>query len=199
MTTADEGARNRVGRPRDEALTERIIEAARDELAAAGVDGFSVRQVARRAGVTRKAVTSRWPEPGQLLNDALGAIDDLTFEPTGDLSADLTRLGESFIAGLASGALDLQLRVTADAPQHPEVYEALQTHVQEPMSHAVVRAFKAAQLSGQVREGDVTWLVRGFVGALLARTFQGPHRASPSSHEVRELVAEVRLWCRPDT
>lgn len=198
MTTADDGARNRVGRPRDETLTARIVEAARDELAAVGVDGFSVRQVARRAGVTRKAIASRWPDAGQLLNDALGAIDDLRFEPTGDLTADLTVLGELFIAGLSSGALDLQLRVTADAPEHPEVYEALQTHVQEPMSHAVVRAFKAAQSSGQVRDGDVTWLVRGFVGALLARTFQGPERTWPSSQELRELVAEVRMWSRPE-
>ncbi|MCV7282399.1 TetR/AcrR family transcriptional regulator [Mycolicibacterium flavescens] len=187
----------RPGRPRDEALTGRILDAARDELTAAGVDGFSIRQVARRAGVTRKAVTARWAGADELLHDAMGAIDELEFEPTGDLERDLTELGRKFIDGLASGALDLQLRVTADAPQHPEVYEALQQHVLLPMSRALVAAFKSAQTSGQVRDGDISWLVRGFVGALLAQTFQLPGRVAPSEQDLRELIVEVKRWSRP--
>ncbi len=186
-----------MGRPRDETLTRRILDAAREELTAAGVDGFSIRQVARRAQVTRKAVAVRWSSAEELLLDAMGAIDELTFEPTGDLERDLTELGRKFIAGLESGALDLQLRVTADAPQHPEVYASLQQHVLLPMSRALVATFKAAQVSGQVREGDISWLVRGFVGALLAQTFQLPGRAAPSEEDLRELVAEIKRWSRP--
>lgn len=197
MTTASNDGSKRVGRPRDEVLTRRILDAARDELTAAGVDGFSIRQVARRAEVTRKAVAARWSSADELLHDAMGAIDELEFEPTGDLERDLTELGRTFIAGLESGALDLQLRVTADAPQHPEVYAALQQHVLLPMSHALVAAFKAAQASGQVRDGDIAWLVRGFVGALLSQTFQLPQRAAPSEADLRELVAEVKKWSRP--
>ncbi|EID11755.1 TetR/AcrR family transcriptional regulator [Mycolicibacterium phlei] len=194
--STDEEVR-RVGRPRDETLTRRILDAAREELTAAGVDGFSIRQVARRAQVTRKAVAVRWSSAEELLLDAMGAIDELTFEPTGDLERDLTELGRKFIAGLESGALDLQLRVTADAPQHPEVYASLQQHVLLPMSRALVATFKAAQVSGQVREGDISWLVRGFVGALLAQTFQLPGRAAPSEEDLRELVAEIKRWSRP--
>lgn len=186
----------RAGRPRDEALTERVRAAARQELAAVGVEGFSIRQVARRARVTRKAVIARWPSADELLQDAMGAIDELQFDPTGDLTTDLTELGELFIAGLRSGALDLQLRVTADAPEHPEVYAILQRHVLEPMSHALVKAFRAAQDSGQVRRGDVAWLVRGFVGALLARTFQQPRREAPTLIDLQELITEVRQWGR---
>lgn len=188
-----------MGRPRDEVLTGRILAAARQELAAVGVDGFSIRQVARRAQVTRKAVIARWPSADGLLHDAMGAIDELRFDPTGDLATDLTELGEVFIAGLRSGALDLQLRVTADAPEHPEVYDILRRHVEEPMSHALVKAFRAAQHSGQVRDGDVAWLVRGFVGALLARTFQQPRREPPSSIDLQELVTEVQQWSRPSS
>lgn len=197
MTSADGEAQRRAGRPRDEALTGRILEAARQELAATGVDGFSIRQVARRAQVTRKAVIARWPTAVELLHAAMGAIDELRFEPTGDLARDLTELGEVFIAGLRSGALDLQLRVTADAPQHPEVYADLQRHVLEPMSYALVRAFRSAQDTGQVRCGDVTWLVRAFVGALLSRTWQQSGRAAPSSADLQELIAEVRQWSSP--
>ena len=197
MTSANGGAQNRLGRPRDEALTARILSAARQEVAAAGVEGFSIRQVARRAQVTRKAVIARWPSAIELLHDAMGAIDELRFEPTGDLAEDLTELGEVFIAGLTSGALDLQLRVTADASEHPEVYGELQRHVLEPMSHALVCAFRAAQDTGQVRRGDVAWLVRAFVGALLSRTFQQSGRAAPSSADLQELVAEIGQWSKP--
>jgi AcrR family transcriptional regulator len=188
----------RVGRPRDETLTERILAAARQELAESGVQGFSVRQVARRAQVTRKVVAARWPSTEALVHDAMGSIEQLRFDPTGDLANDLTELGELFIAGLASGALDLQLRVTAEASEHPEVYAVLQQRVLEPMSHALVRAFKAAQAAGKIRDGDVTWLVRGFVGALLAVTFNKPQRRAASSEDLRELIEEVLRWGRPD-
>ncbi|EHB50325.1 regulatory protein TetR [Mycolicibacterium rhodesiae JS60] len=178
-------------------LTERILQAAREELATAGVDNFSIRQVAQRAGVTRKAVTARWGDAEELLRAALGAIDELQFDPTGDLSRDLTELGALFISGLESGALDLQLRVTADAIDHPGVYAELQRRVEEPMSRALARAFRAAQKSGQVRDGDVTWLVRAFVGSLLATTFGQPERAVPSSADLTELIGEIRKWAAP--
>jgi AcrR family transcriptional regulator len=199
VSTGSPTDEKRIGRPRDKTLTERILAAARQELAGSGVEGFSVRQVARRAQVTRKVVTARWPSAEALVHDALGSIDELRFNPTGDLSTDLTELGEVFIAGLASGALELQLRVTADAREHPDVYAALQRHVLEPMSHALVRAFKAAQAAGQIRSGDVTWLVRAFVGALLATTFQEPQRGAPSSKDLRELTDEILRWGRPDS
>ncbi|WP_059022333.1 TetR/AcrR family transcriptional regulator [Mycobacterium sp. M26] len=194
MGTADHATRPSVGRPRDGALTQRILQAARQELAIAGVDNFSIRQVAQRAGVTRKAVAARWSNAEELLRAALGAIDELQFEPTGDLASDLMELGALFISGLESGALDLQLRVTADAFDHPEIYAELQRRVERPMSHALTRAFKAAQKSGQVRSGDVTWLVRAFVGALLATTFGQPGRSAPSTADLAELVAEMRTW-----
>jgi len=198
VTPTQDGVQRRVGRPRDENLTRRILAAAREELTAVGVEGFSIRQVARRANVTRKAVAARWPNAEALLHDALGAIDELHHEPTGDLEKDLLELGQTFIDGLASGALDLQLRVTADAPEHPEVYALMLRHVLQPMSKALVAAFEAAQQTGEVRAGDVGWLVRAFVGAILARTFQHPRREPPSAADLRELVAEIKRWSRPN-
>lgn len=195
--TAEMKPPGRAGRPRDESLTPRILDAARKELAASGVEGFSIRQVARRAGVTRKAVAGRWSSADDLLLEAMGAIDALRFEPTGDLEKDLTTLGELFIASLSSGALDLQLRVTADSSQHPEAYARLQKHVLAPMSDALVAAFRAAQQTGQVRGGSVSWLVRAFVGALLSRAFQRAGRAAPTAGDLAELVAEIRQWSEP--
>ncbi|MEP9417070.1 TetR/AcrR family transcriptional regulator [Gordonia sp. VNQ95] len=194
MSTVETGARAPVGRPRDEALTRRILAAARQELAAAGVENFSVRQVAARANVTRKAVAARWPSADELLRAAVGVIDEVEFVASGDLATDLTELGTVFISRLKSEALDVQLRVTADAIEHPEVYAELQRRVEKPMSRALTQAFKAAQESGQMRPGDITWFVRAFVGALLATAFGQPGRAAPSSDDLDQLVAEVTKW-----
>lgn len=186
------------GRPRDESLRPRILAAAREELAEAGIEGFSIRQVAVRAGVSRNAIAARWPSAEELVQDSLGEIATLEFEPSGDLRADLFTLGGRFIDGLASGALDIQLRVAADAPRHPELYQRLQASVLQPMSDALVDAFKSAQDSGQIAPGDVTWLVRAFIGAILARTFQRPGRAAPAGRDLGELVGEVIRWANAE-
>ncbi|MDV7241863.1 MULTISPECIES: hypothetical protein [Rhodococcus] len=72
---------------------------------------------------------------------------------------------------------ELQLRLTADAGKHPEAYSLLQRHVLEPRSRALTAALRAAQKTGQIRDGEVTWLVRAFFGALLSCTFQHPNRS----------------------
>lgn len=186
------------GRPVDESLRPRILTAARAELADAGIDGFSVRRVAARAGVSRNAITARWSTAESLLKDSLGEIASMEFESSGDLRSDLLTLGTRFVDGLASGALDIQLRVAADAPRHPELYQRLQSRVLQPMSDGLVSAFTSAQEAGQIGQGDVTWLVRAFVGAILARTFQRPGRAAPSDRDLRELVDEVVRWANAE-
>ncbi len=182
------------GRPKDESLRPRILDAAREELADAGVEGFSIRRVAARAGVSRNAVAARWSSTESLLEDALGEIATFTFETSGDLHTDLLTLGARFIDNLASGSLDIQLRVAADAQRHPDTFARLQQRVLQPMSEALVAAFESAQQSGQIQPGEVTWLVRAFVGAILARTFQRQDREVPTTTDLRELVDEVLRW-----
>lgn len=194
MTTSATPDPKRPGRRRDEALTARILEAAREEIATAGAADFSIRQVARRAEVSRKTIAARWKNSDELLLAAIGAIDLVRFEPTGDLDNDLFTLGTMFIEGLRAETLNLQLRLTADAGKHPEAYSLLQQHVLEPRSRALAAALKAAQQAGQIHEGDVTWLVRAFFGALLSCTFQHPDRSSPSNDELRSLIAQIRSW-----
>ena len=184
------------GRRPDETLTPRILQAAREELAQVGAAGFSIRQVASRAGVSRNAIAARWSSTDELLRDALGDISALEFETSGDLAADLRLLGRQFIAGLESGVLEIQLRVAADAERHPETYARMQERVLAPMSEELVSAFRSAQHRGQMTPGDVSWLVRAFVGAILARTFQGSGLTVPTPGELAELVSQVVRWAR---
>ncbi|OLL20297.1 MULTISPECIES: TetR/AcrR family transcriptional regulator [unclassified Rhodococcus (in: high G+C Gram-positive bacteria)] len=198
MSTPATSNPKRPGRRRDESLTVRILEAAREEIATVGAADFSIRQVARRAEVSRKTITARWQNADELLLAAIGAIDLVEFEPTGDLESDLFTLGAMFVDGLRSDTLELQLRLTADAGKHPEAYSLLQRHVLEPRSRALAAALRAAQKTGQIRDGEVTWLVRAFFGALLSCTFQHPNRSSPSADELRELIAQMKSWAAPE-
>ncbi|WP_213575713.1 hypothetical protein [Rhodococcus sp. USK13] len=92
---------------------------------------------------------------------------------------------------------ELQLRLTADAGMHPEAYSLLQRHVLEPRSRSC-RYTSSRQQTGQIRDGEVTWLVRAFFGALLSCTFQHPNRSSPSTDELRELIAQMKSWAGPE-
>ena len=69
---------SRSGRPRDESIDERALEATRNLLLEAGWDGTSVRAVAVRSGTSRSALQRRWPTKAHLVLEAvLGASPDL--------------------------------------------------------------------------------------------------------------------------
>ena len=125
-TLSREPARVGPGRPRDDKMGPRILVAAQKELAENGVVRFSVRAVARRAGVAPRSVTIRWPEVDTLLLEALSTDTNARYRPTGDLPTDLLSLGSEIIARLRTSSFELQLRLAADARSRPELYAGFQ-------------------------------------------------------------------------
>jgi len=71
-----------------------VLDAALEELATTGWDGFSMEHIAKRAGVNKTTIYRRWPTKVDLLQAALLAIPELVAEPpdTGDLRTDLAIL-----------------------------------------------------------------------------------------------------------
>src|SRR6476619_329607 len=69
-------AERKPGRPRSAAAEKAILDAALQELAAAGVDGFSVEAVASRAGVGKTTIYRRWSNRDALILDALTALGE---------------------------------------------------------------------------------------------------------------------------
>ena len=87
----------RRGRPRDPTIDARVLGAAADLLAEKGFFATTVQEIARRAGVPSSAIYRRWPNRIGLIEDAIyPGQGPVTFEPTGDLRADLV----SFLDGL---------------------------------------------------------------------------------------------------
>ena len=87
------------GRPRSAIADEAIREAAVDLFAERGFEGFSVEDVADRAGVSKATVYRRYPSKVDLVVEAASclAADDVTFPDTGNLRDDVRGLARSLV------------------------------------------------------------------------------------------------------
>src|SRR5215207_4646958 len=88
------------GRPRDVGIDERVLATTRASLNVLGWERTSIRGVAERSGVSRPAITRRWPSKAHLVLEALlGATPDLAAFRDADLSG--------WIAGVIDGSFEL--------------------------------------------------------------------------------------------
>lgn len=87
------------GRPRSAIADQAIREAAVDLFAERGFEGFSVEDVAERAGVSKATVYRRYPSKVDLVVEAASclAADETTFPDTGNLRDDLRGLVRSLV------------------------------------------------------------------------------------------------------
>ncbi|GGY05550.1 TetR/AcrR family transcriptional regulator [Streptomyces hiroshimensis] len=91
----------RRGRPRAEGTDDRILGAACDLLLARGYDGYSIDEVAQRAGVAKTTLYRRWPTKDHLIVAVVARIqDEVPVRDTGDIRRDLTAYLEAVAAGL---------------------------------------------------------------------------------------------------
>jgi AcrR family transcriptional regulator len=87
------------GRPRSAIADQAIREAAVDLLAERGFEGFSVEDVADRAGVSKATVYRRYPSKVDLVVEAGSclATDEIRFPDTGNLRDDVRGLARSLV------------------------------------------------------------------------------------------------------
>jgi len=99
-TTVEPDAPDRPrGRPRSALADLAIREAAVDLFAERGFEGFSVEDVADRAGVSKATVYRRYPSKVDLVVEAASclAADEITFPDTGNLRDDVHGLARSLV------------------------------------------------------------------------------------------------------
>jgi AcrR family transcriptional regulator len=87
------------GRPRSALADLAIRDAAVDLFAERGFEGFSVEDVADRAGVSKATVYRRYPSKVDLVVEAASclAADEITFPDTGNLRDDVRGLARSLV------------------------------------------------------------------------------------------------------
>src|SRR5947207_9878997 len=83
-------SKQRPGRPRDNRIDDAILDAARELLLGRGYDGFTIEEVAARAGIGKAAIYRRHRSKAEMVFAA--SVHDLRTEPpadTGSLRGDL--------------------------------------------------------------------------------------------------------------
>ena len=85
-----EAAATRRGRPRDEAVDQRVLSAAWGLLHAGGYAALNVDDVAERAGVAKTTLYRRWPTKDHLaIAAAAQVLGEVPIPDSGDLRRDL--------------------------------------------------------------------------------------------------------------
>jgi AcrR family transcriptional regulator len=182
------------GRPRDPSTENRVYAAAKQELAERGIEAFSLRSVARRAGVARPSMSLRWPTRDTLI---LATLDRLVEwprpQPNASVRAELDAIVEHLGRVMAPDVLSIQLRLIADAPRHPELYAAFQDTVIVKAGKRLTSLLKRAVLEGDLPEGtDIRWAADALIGVMYMRTIRDPGRQPPSHAAQRDIVDA--LW-----
>ncbi|WP_416968775.1 TetR/AcrR family transcriptional regulator [Streptomyces sp. 4F14] len=158
----------RPGRPRDPGADERILQAAVDELAEAGVAGFRTNSVASRAKVAKRTLYSRWPERDALVLAALSSLSGCVHPPrTGSLEGDLGVLYDKIAETLESPQWLIVLRCSFEFPDFPELYaDFLRDCVDQPLA-VVEDVLYDAERRGELRPGlDRSVAAESFAAAL---------------------------------
>jgi AcrR family transcriptional regulator len=162
-----EGTRS--GRPRDRAVGERILRAAVQEIADAGVDAFSMSNCARRARVSKASIYLRWPNAEELITAALASVATWPVVPDlGDLEAELTLLATAIGGGREAWShIQLLMRFAGEAERHPHLFKAYQEGTVVVGTKRVTEVFARAQARGELpRRADPAILAISFMGAL---------------------------------
>ncbi|WP_067537011.1 TetR/AcrR family transcriptional regulator [Nocardia crassostreae] len=170
----------RGGRPRDPAVDEAILLAARRRLVTDGYSGMALGDIAADAGVTRPTLYRRWPGKLELVIDALdyGLRAQLAATPPFPLD-DMTPR-EAFIEAIRRvdpcyhnpDAIILQGGFISEAERVPELLDHVVTRAVEPRVSLVEHLLHQLVDRGAVRPGidtrTVATMVFGaFFGAFL--------------------------------
>lgn len=129
----------------------RVLQAALDVLDEAGLAGFTMEAVARRAGASKATLYRHWPSVGALLVDAM----DATFQPlpvpdTGRVETDVAEILTAFVSLLEHTRFPRLLAAFIDAaerdPTLAALHEDLTRRRREPGLAVLARARERGQL-----------------------------------------------------
>jgi AcrR family transcriptional regulator len=194
------GNSSRRGRPRDNTVDRRVLDAAWDLLHEAGFAALTVDEVAERAGVAKTTLYRRWPTKDHLaIALAARILGEVPIAETGDLRRDLTGFTAALAASLdrlrRAGPADggasagFAADLVAAAARHRDLGELVQAGFAARHEMALARLQRARD-AGQLRPGvDLAILIDQLAGPLWYRVLVTGSPADPGYAE--RLTAAV--------
>ncbi|SFI08499.1 TetR/AcrR family transcriptional regulator [Albimonas pacifica] len=203
--TAARRRRPGAGRPRDEALEDRVYDAAMHVYAEGGWSGFSIERIARHAGVGKAAIYSRWSDKRDILRDTFErrweAIEEID---EGSLRGDLAALVAMAVSRYQDNRGAVALHAQVDGMVSPEFREmALPfiTRAARPMFRMLARAQERGEMDPTIRKSLAVLLIMGPIASRFARLETTPREMTGQEAETfcAELVdlLERALALRP--
>ncbi|WP_210418211.1 TetR/AcrR family transcriptional regulator [Ruania zhangjianzhongii] len=168
----------RRGRPRDEHLQERIVEAVNSLLAEQGYDGVTFEAVARRCGASKASLYRRWSAKRDMVIAAIkaGPARHNTADriDTGTLRGDLLALCRRLDRTLRAADSQTAMLLLQAGLEDPELCDAIETAVGPTGARLPVEMLEAAAARGELPPGVRPFGFEEVVGAaLLLRRVNG--------------------------
>lgn len=187
------------GRPRDPGTDRAILQAALDLFIERGVEGSSIEQIAKRAGVGKPTIYRRWSTKEELI---AAAMETLVAEEVGWASSDEIdvespyELVEAAIESAAvttttPGYRALVARVLGSAVSHPALMAVYWNRYIVPRRKIAARLLECARERGTVAaDTDFDVAIDMMVGAITYRVVQ------PDPPDVEEMRRYLRAVYR---
>ena len=117
------------GRPRDEALDDRILEQLLVLLGSQGYARLTLNQLADRSGVAKTTILRRWPSKAAVAAAGMErlALQSVDLPDSGSLRDDLRTLLHGAADTFARGRGRFVPRLYREAGRHPEIHDLLYT------------------------------------------------------------------------
>ncbi|TXK18733.1 TetR/AcrR family transcriptional regulator [Homoserinibacter sp. GY 40078] len=137
MAQADVAEPTKLGRRRDPARDEVILEAALDELVESGYEGMTIDMVAARAKAGKATVYRRWPSKADLVIDAVACMKRRNLDPddlpdTGTLRGDLIAMIKPPTIRDSERKLALMAGIASMLVRNPELADTARAALIEP-------------------------------------------------------------------
>lgn len=179
-------------RPLSSAARQKAIDAGAELLAEAGIEGFTVDEVARRSGVAKTTLYRHWSSGNELLMAALDChVERIPSPDTGTLHGDLVALFDTMRQIIdTEGNRQLLLDMMSAAARDPEL-EQIKSAMMAERTHPIAQIIERAVGRGEIEPIDLDRADMFIHGPFMARTLL---RGEPMDRD--EVVALVRLVVR---
>jgi AcrR family transcriptional regulator len=168
--------RSSIGARRNPATEAAVLAAARDLLAERGFGGFSIDEVARRAGAGKPTIYRWWPSRADLLLEVYSAerAARVLVPDTGSLSGDLAALARAFLSAWRSSPAGQALRgLIAEAQGSEPALVALWERFMPAWNQLIRSVLGEGARRGDVDPADIDVVGELFSGFLWRRLLTG--------------------------
>jgi AcrR family transcriptional regulator len=175
-------------------VEDRVFEAAASELAETGFDGFSVRSVARRSGVSRPSLLLRWPTRDELILETVQRVLEWPApDPQAPFLDELTGIVRRIVELMQPKYMGIHLRLALEAPNHPQLFADYQNRVMSKAANQLSTLLERAVAEGELpNHVDCRWAGDALVGVLFIRSMAAPGQ-KPLSVVAQDRIVETFL------